>query len=383
MKKLVLFLLLMNCNIAYAHSDWFYESTNGNVRTSIKTGWDYEEIRRMEMIGKLANILSEELNSNQAMYIYLNHLYTTPNASSQYYVSCSSTEQNETILISCYCNRIDPVTVLKLAEYAALNKNDIKKTQQPITIKLPHEKTKEIISIPNETINKLLTATPSIAIVKTIANKIYRPLRKNEFVNISYFYQNNKYFVFKKEFVRKNGEYVDNEITVKELDDIYQFSVVSYEHALVFDTDKSFYFIDGARLNGQYAPKEEVSKRHIISYMPTCRPYGVFPIGADRICITIHDSSDKPFKKYYGEAPIKRGIGKEYNMLYIADNDVLIQNADKIFDEAAMKQLGLVSTNYSTVVFSFLIMIFIVFDIVLFISAKIRESIKNKSHLLK
>lgn len=66
-------LLLLLSTKASAHQDFYVIKEFGNIKTRIKTGFQYEEIKKVEIIGKLAEFLAKELNYNEPILLDFNH----------------------------------------------------------------------------------------------------------------------------------------------------------------------------------------------------------------------------------------------------------------------------------------------------------------------
>ena len=355
MKKcLVLCAMLLFASKSFAHEDYITSVRNGNVKASIISGFEVEERRQIQIIGQLANILSDKLGNKETISIHYKHLYTTPDHPDQYAVNYKMITPDvipgdvSDINITCYCYKINPANVLKLVEYTITNAKQIKREQDSVSILLPYNRNIRTISIPVSTIQKVLDSETSSEIAETLLTRIYRPLKDGESMdknNISYYFQNNQYHVYVQERSWEDGMLVHNDVVIKTFDNIFQFSIVGYARALVFDSPNSFYAISPKRTGG-FGPRDPVSKRHIIDDDGSTNyvPYNVIPMGGDRICIVTHDS--KPGRLYYDEPEarwVSAPFGRPYNMIYVVNNDVLIQNADDILDDAAMKQLGIIS----------------------------------------
>lgn len=354
MKKcLLLCVMIILCsNTSFAHEDYITSSRSGKVRVSIEAGWDIYERRHIEIIAKLADILSKRMGNKETISIHYRLSIAPSEHPSQYAMNYrtgepdADRENTSDIKIFCYYYDINTVEILKLVEYAITHKKEIKREQKPASasILLRHVPV-NLTSIPASTINEILLAPTSDVITETLSEKIYRPFKKgvDEIWNdkrISYFFQNNQYHVFitERETYKKKGEWVYRERVLKTFDNIFQFNIVGYERALVFDSYNSFYSLYG-QANGHGLTKEVISKRHIIDDDKCSRsqPFDIILMSGDRICIA---SPMRWRTKKYSNGSKVSWQG-QYNMIYIIYDDVLIQNADDILDEAAMKQLGI------------------------------------------
>jgi hypothetical protein len=73
-KNILIFLLLLLTSITVsAHQDFFVVNEFGNVKTRIKTGYEYEEIKKVQIIGELAELLAKKLNYNEPILLDFNH----------------------------------------------------------------------------------------------------------------------------------------------------------------------------------------------------------------------------------------------------------------------------------------------------------------------
>ncbi len=352
MKKcLVLCAMLLFASKSFAHEEYITTSQSGNVTASIEAGWELYERRHMQIVAQLADILSQKMGNKESIYIYYKFCSANPESVPKYAINYKTGDldpdrrDTSDIKIFCYDYGIKPIGVLKLLEYAITNKDKIQREQKPeaASIFLRHQHV-SITSMSASTINEILFAPTSDVVMETLASKIYRPLQEGEGNSryektISYYFQNNKYHVFLTDReLDDDGGFIDKEIVVETFDNIFQFNVVGFRHALVFDSYNSFYSIRVLYVSHGARPKLAATKRHIIDDDKSFRgyPYNVVPMGGDRICI-----STLPVwwsKTYYDGRVTKEQ--RPYNMVYMSDNDVLIQNADEILDEAVTKQQG-------------------------------------------
>lgn len=64
-------------------------------------------------------------------------------------------------------------------------------------------------------------------------------------------------------------------------------------------------------------------------------------MGRDRICITMYYKPTKRFKIYFDETEAGwTATGRENNMIYLANNDYLIKDADDILDAIAIERIN-------------------------------------------
>lgn len=74
--KLILIFILFSTAKAFAHQDFWMTKTFGNVKVRIKTGFRYEEINKVWIIGELAQNLCNELKYKDTVFLDFNHAYT-------------------------------------------------------------------------------------------------------------------------------------------------------------------------------------------------------------------------------------------------------------------------------------------------------------------
>jgi hypothetical protein len=320
MKKYLLFLLFVfSINIAYPHSDFGYDYDSGKVKVSIVTGFDYEELRKAQILSVLADSLSSEMKNNHKIQILLNHKYTSPDCEPEYNVYSTKSGFGKSVLVVKVADySFDIPNILHLVEHAILNKQTMSKWPYGLSA------------------DRVLLYNPMSDLLKRILNiKVYRPYEGYSLSPISYYFQNNKYHVFIKDFRTE-------ETVLKVFDNIFKFEEMKSNDIIVFDTNKSFFFFDSDSYISQ--PRNKVSERHVFDNKGSFRPCKVTYMGGDRfsICIYYHPVSEELFRKYYDE-PLKyeyHSINTK-NMVYIATNEVLIENLDELIDDAAMQQLGL------------------------------------------
>ena len=146
-KVLILFLLtVLYSGLTLAHQDFTVTRDYGNVAVRIKTGFEYEEIQKVFIIGQLAEKLAEKLNYKNPVFLDFSHNYTR-DSSYDYFISYDdgsftdvmykderkkSFRESEAIVIRQISRTFDISVTLKLLEYAILNLGNIKSTQTEI-----------------------------------------------------------------------------------------------------------------------------------------------------------------------------------------------------------------------------------------------------------
>lgn len=346
MKRITLTLILFLVAItAFAHSDWIYTEKFGKVVTTIQTGIGGEARTKLNLSGEIINLLSGQLKNSTKLNIIVNHAYTTPKFKTKYCISYESDQ----IFIRVYCYDIVPLNLIKLAEYAMTNKKGLKSRQKEETFELPYKK-ETAISIGDSIIRKTLQQPNSDEVTKVMHNKIYRSRPKTSPSKISYYFQDNKYYITREEY--NDSTHKKETVVVAELDNIVQIKEVESGHIMLFDSDSSFIFY--ASKYAPFRPKDKTSKRHVFNNLGAwLKPYHIAYMGRDMISITFYYNTRKLHYLYYEDMKsdpsersnfLYRSTYHQKNMIYLADNDFLVEEASDIIDSVAMKRLGIPKT---------------------------------------
>ena len=305
---------------AFAHQDFFVAKDFGNVKVRIKTGYEYEEINKVAIFGQLAEKLAKDLKCSESIFLDFNHHYTG-NCTPDYFIS-----YEDIIVIRQVARQFQSHTTLKLLEYAILNLKNIKSTQTQIEYNKNYCNWK-INSIDTFAIKKMLQ-TPNSDFLNNMLNiKVYRPEENFEY-GISYYWQNNRYFIFQKSFFNKQ------ESVITDFENIYDFKKTGNLSAIIFETDSSFYYVAqsgyvhfGVGGTGDQQNKPQISKRQIIENEVGYRPFTIVGIGGGKIVISFShwaewkDDENSEFTM----------IGqKERTLIYLTKEDKLIQDLDKL-----------------------------------------------------
>jgi len=313
----------LTCGSVYAHQDFWCTEDFGNVKVRIKTGFKYEEIQKVFLFGQLAKQLAQQLNYSEQIFLDFNHYYVG-NCEPDYFISYDKGEiqynwhgankgkdilKEKSIVIRQVARQFDALTTLKLLEYAILNIRDIKSSQKEIEYEKNYCQW-IINSIDTTFIKAILKEPNSNQINNALSLKIERPYKDY----ISYYLQHNKYTVFFK------GTFEKKDTTALiTLDNVYQFH--DNRNCLVFDTDTSFYYINGFG--------KKVSERHIIQNTNDFyQPYSINYIGNEKLSIHFRYSP-----KEVDPEDAKRWIfEKERTLIYLMDKDILIRDLDEFIN---------------------------------------------------
>ncbi|EWH09144.1 hypothetical protein KLA_17374 [Cellulophaga geojensis KL-A] len=288
MKKVIfLFLIVISSTQnSFAHQDFWITKEFGNVKTRIKTGYFYEEIQKIEIIGELAKILCEKLNYTEPILLDFNHFYVGQ-CEPDYFISFDKgiikydygkiekgikLLSKNGIVIRQVSNEFDPSTSLALLEYAILNLKTIKSNQKEIEYDENYCQwiinTFDTIKIKEAVKNRL-----SHSVKEVLANKIYRPESDFKF-GYTYYWQDGKFTVIELDV---NGK----ETIVSEFEKLYDFKRVG-NCVFIFTSASDFYTI-----NKTYGrrPKIISKKWTITNAEENYRPYKLEYIGGYKYSI--------------------------------------------------------------------------------------------------
>jgi hypothetical protein len=208
MKKLIIFLLSFFCTSIYAKKTITIKHTIENITVYVSSFSNREEINKGIIIGEYINELCKKNKYKDSIEVYFE---MTLNHQPKYYF-----ENKNNILLHTEAFEFNVADHLKLIEYAILNKK---------------------ASLKNADITKIVNVKNSIKIDEVLQLKVERPNVVNELKNqsdFSYFYQNNKYFVYNK----KTNQYL------QKFDSIYLFSSILKFRPLIFINNHEFYYLN-------------------------------------------------------------------------------------------------------------------------------------------
>ena len=319
---LLIIVLSLNLGEIFAHQDFYRTKDFGNVKVGITTGFEYEEINKVNMFGQLAEKLSKELNYSEPILLDFSHFYVKycdpdyfisyDKGNIEYYwgewITDSSIIEDNAIVIRQVARQFDAQTTLKLLEYAILNLKNIKSTQRQITYNKNYCNWK-INTIDTLIIKKILNMPNSNLLNNILKTKINRPEKEHFGNNFSYYWQNNRYFVFWK---RPNMP----DTVLIELENIYDFNKNGNIYVMVFDSDSSFHYVGKYDNIFYYGDSIQVSQRHVMEKpfpWDSYEPFKVGNLGNGKIFI------------YLGYQP--------RILVYLTDEDKLIQDLDKLLRE--------------------------------------------------
>lgn len=247
--SITLLVVLLQSQSVFAHSDFWKFDTSGNVITRIKTGFHYEEINKVSMIGKMAFQLCKRIGYTDSVLLDFEHYYVE-DCAPDYFASFDNGGIREIdfdygtpavfgsrkLIIRTVAKQFDAAATLRLLEYAANNLALIKATQQ----KQQYHKNYcnwTLFSISTHLTRQLAQGPSSPIVREVLAGKIYRPqtVAGN---TLSYFFKDNAFNIYYK---NQPGR----ECVLLSTRNIFQWCTLSVNEALVFTSPTSFYYVAG------------------------------------------------------------------------------------------------------------------------------------------
>ncbi|WP_405566855.1 hypothetical protein [Polaribacter sp. Asnod6-C07] len=316
-KKLLFstFIFLFSINI-FGHRDFYVVKETGNIKTIIKTGYKYEEVNKIEIIGILAERLAQTLNYKEPILLDFNHFYVG-NVKPTYFLSFDRGISNFNNIDDIYNKNlliIDGIVVrqvgssfnildtLKILEYAIKNREKIRKTQRKIKFD-DFYCNWFMNSVEMTSVKKSVLNSDSKLVNEIINTKIYRPENKNKY-GITYYWKNNKfYFINKKE---------NEEKLITTLDNVYDIQKIS-NVVFIFETKELFLVVE------VYNKKQLSLKWRIENIQNNYKLFKIIKLSKDKFAMTTNYWTDKT-----GTKP------KDRVLIYSKENDFLIQDLDKI-----------------------------------------------------
>jgi len=305
MKKLIIICFCLFQNVALAHQDVRHTITypDSRVIVRITTGYDYEEISKVTMIGELAGRLLKKTNHQRPILLEFEHAYTTPEASNEYFVSWDQGEYfqiTDSISSYYYRNVLDRPGIvirqtgysfsfentMKLLEFAIENTNGIRKHQRK------YEYDRFVInSLDTVLLNGVVREELSESLQLFISSNKIQRREFDDFSMTSYYWQSGEYFI----------TYRNDDSTYSEalkLKSIKHFERLFY-FTFIFDTDSSFYVVSS---NHPYKPAYNLSQKFIITDLNNNHvPYRLSYISGDFVAL-----------KIYSKKLVKRSMTTEY-----------------------------------------------------------------------
>lgn len=272
--KLGILALLFSIN-CFAHKDKVIGKSYGNVKIYMKTGFDYSDIDKIQIVGQLSEKLSERLHYKDTIFIeyiqdytsrYENDLYMLEFNNSNYKIiggiksEYTIKSNNSGLSVRIYADRINVVEILKLVEFTIANKE---KTNSYLTEKKigfntyeDQELIEPLVSIAtDDKIIDEIYSSESELIKKLINERIL--VKEQDNYGIEIYWKNDK-FIFEYNHIHS-----DKQEFVFELKDYYYHKYLNVNNILIFVDKNSFYYLDGTN-----DEKKELIKMANKSYAP-------------------------------------------------------------------------------------------------------------------
>lgn len=309
----IFIILLFSGLSTFAHQDFYVITSFGKIKTRIKTGYEYEEIQKVKIIGELANKLAEELNYNKPILLDFNHFYVGV-AKPTYFLSfdngmINSDSRNhspllkeDAIVVRQVGSSFNILRTIKMLEYAIINRKKIKENQKKIDYN--NNYCNWIInSIETKEIKNSILNNESKIISKIKNIKVYRPEKKNNY-NVTYFWKNENFHIIKKN--------ESEERTLIKLNNVYDFQRKN-NVVFIFETNKDFHVLDRFR-------SQTISQKWKIKDIS--ENYKLFKI--EKIYYQTYTMKTNYYSNEAGRQP------KQRTLIYSKNYDNLIQDLDLI-----------------------------------------------------
>lgn len=250
--KIGILALLFSFN-CFAHKDKVIGKKYGNVKIYMKTGFDYSDIDKIQIVGQLSEKLSERLHYKDTIFIeyiqdytnkYDNDLYILEFNNSNYKIiggiksEYTIKSNNSGLSVRIYADRINVVEILKLVEFTITNKE---KTNSYLTNKeigFNRYEEQPLISIATD--DKIIGGIYSSEseLIKELINERVL-VKEQDNYGIEIYWKNDK-FIFEYNHIHS-----DKQEFVFELKDYFYHKYVNVNDILIFVDKNSFYFLDG------------------------------------------------------------------------------------------------------------------------------------------
>ncbi|MBE9576722.1 hypothetical protein [Flavobacterium proteolyticum] len=251
----LLILLLFSIN-SFAHKDKFVLENYGNVKVYMRTGFNYSDLDKIKIIGKLSEKLSKNLNYKDTILIEYIQDYTNVLTDDLYLLEynnsnfklvngleeTNSLQTNNTGLsVRIYANKIKILDILKFVEYLIYNKEETNNYLTKREIKLNNYEDKQVLETliyeaTDKSLIEKIISKESILIKNLINEKFV--VKSEEYYGIEIYWKNDK-FIFEYKL------FDEDQYQLHELKDYYYCIPVNINEILVFTDESSFYFING------------------------------------------------------------------------------------------------------------------------------------------
>ena len=257
MKKTALLLLFLIAIVfkSNAHKDISVYENYGNVKVYLRTGFNYSDIEKIKIMGKLSEKLCAKLTFKDTLFVeyiqdyvdeYSKDIYKFENNTDLSFIrglervsdydSINSITQGISIRISA--DKINISNVLSLVEYAITHQNDLSKKlmfQKVIDLWNHNEQENEIKikAIPDDLLTQIFTHKSAL-LQEIISQPTY--MKKEELIGIQAYWMNDK-FTFEYKFHNKRLT------KLLEIEEYFYCLNLDNQSLLIFINKTQFYYI--------------------------------------------------------------------------------------------------------------------------------------------
>lgn len=264
----------------FAHQDKVVHETYGNVKVYMRTGFEYLEFNKIQVVGQLSEELSKRLHYRDTIFIeyihdysdkYADDLYILESNNSNYKIlgGISSNYKIESngkgLSVRICASQINIVNVLKLVEYTILNNEKINSflTRKTIEYNVEEERVLYdplISDATDDDLIKSVISSISTDLIRDIINEKVL-IKGQENYGLEVYWQDDKFLFEFNHFKSDKQEYVF------EIKDYFYHLYVNVNDMLIFVDKNSFYYLGGIDNkekelinidNGTYVPMQVI-----------------------------------------------------------------------------------------------------------------------------
>ncbi|MDI9309308.1 MAG: hypothetical protein QM535_03740 [Limnohabitans sp.] len=308
MKKTALLLLFLIAIVfkSNAHKDISVYEKYGNVKVYLRTGFNYSDIEKIKIIGKLSEKLCAKLTFKDTLFVeyiqdyvdnYSKDIYKFENNTNWSFRNGLDSISNSDSITSgislrIIADKINISNVLSLVEYAITHQNDLSKKlmfQNVIDRWSYNEQEKEIKlkAIPDDLLAQIFTYK-SVLLQEIISLPIY--IKTEEFIGIQTYWKNDK-FTFEYKFHDEPLE------KLFEIEDYFYSINLNNESMLIFISQNQFYYIK---------PSDDNNSKLLEVKCTTYVPFTAYNIFRDKI--VLYNGRNDPTEDFYILLKDKRKI---------------------------------------------------------------------------